>query len=150
MPRSAPGSGSYSGPIGGNGSLVKDGSGTLLLSGSSTYTGGTTVNGGMLEVDGSLASLVTVNSGAVLSGTGSLTSVVVNPGGHLDPGDGPGTLNLSGSLTLLAGAVMDYELDTPSTSDEILMSSGSLVLSGQQFSDFNFTWTAKFGPGPTT
>ena len=41
---------------------------------------------------------------------------------------------------------MDYELDTPSTSDEITML-GRLVLSVQQFSEFNFTWSSNFGPG---
>ena len=41
---------------------------------------------------------------------------------------------------------MDYELDTPSTSDEI-DACGNLTLNGQQFSDFNFTWSANFGPG---
>ena len=40
---------------------------------------------------------------------------------------------------------MDYDLDTPSTSDEI--SCGSLALNGQQFSDFNFVPTANFVPG---
>ena len=37
--------------------------------------------------------------------------------------------------------------DTPGTSDAISMSSGELVLSSQQFSDFNFTWTSNFGQG---
>ena len=40
---------------------------------------------------------------------------------------------------------MDFELDTPSTSD--LISCGSLDLNGQQFSDFDFTWSGNFGRG---
>ena len=40
---------------------------------------------------------------------------------------------------------MDYELDTPSTSD--MIHAGTLTLNGQQFSDFNFTWSANFGQG---
>lgn len=40
---------------------------------------------------------------------------------------------------------MDYELDTPSTSD--MISCGSLALNLQQISDFNITPTANFGPG---
>ena len=56
-------------------------------------------------------------------------------------------MNVSGSLNLESGAVMDYELDTPSTSSEVLMPSGELILSNQQFTDFDFTWTSNFGPG---
>ncbi len=40
---------------------------------------------------------------------------------------------------------MDYELDTPSTSD--MISTAALVLTHQQFSDFNFTCSANFVPG---
>ena len=56
---------------------------------------------------------------------------------------------LSGDLSLEAGAVIDFELDTPWTSDEISMS-GNLLLDGQQFSDFNFTPLVGFGPGTYT
>ena len=42
---------------------------------------------------------------------------------------------------------MDYELDTPSTSNLILMPAGELILSSQPFSAFDFTWTNNFGPG---
>jgi hypothetical protein len=58
-------------------------------------------------------------------------------------------LTLSGSLTLLSGSVMDYELDTPADSDEVMLGS-TLNLSGQQFSDFNFTPLAGFGDGAYT
>jgi len=138
------------GKITGSGALVKVGSGTLVLSSTSSYEGGTVVNEGKLSVNGSLASPVMVNSGGTLGGTGSLTSVTVNADGHLSPGNSPGTLHLSGSLTLLAGAAMDFELDTLSTSDEISMPSGYLSLNGQQFTDFLFTPLAGFGPGNYT
>ncbi|MEI8372586.1 MAG: autotransporter-associated beta strand repeat-containing protein [Planctomycetota bacterium] len=149
------GKATFSGMIQGGGtlgtiSLVISGSGTQVLSGTNTYTGGTVVNGGKLVVDGSLASLVTVGSNAFLSGTGTLSSVTVNAGGHLSPGNSPGTLHLSGSLTLADGGAMDFELDTLSTSDEISMPSGYLSLNGQQFTDFLFTPLAGFGPGNYT
>lgn len=61
--------------------LVKLGSGTLTLSGTSTHSGTTRVDGGTLIVDGRCdSSAITVNSGAVLGGTGSVGAVVANSG----------------------------------------------------------------------
>jgi hypothetical protein len=56
-------------------------------------------------------------------------------------------MSVSVSLSLLPGAKMDYTLDTPTDSDEVYMPSGPLVLSGQQFSDFNFTSLNGFEQG---
>ena len=131
--------------------LTKNGSGTLLLSGSNTYGGPTTVNQGKLDVDGSLtSSAVTVNSGGILSGTGSLTSVTVEPGGTLAPGDSQGVMHLSGSLSLAAGAKLDYDLDGNPANNEVSMPSAVLALDDQQFSDFNFMFLAGFGRGTYT
>jgi len=47
---------SYDGQIIGTGTLVKEGSGTLTLTGANLYSGATTVNGGRLLVNGSLGS----------------------------------------------------------------------------------------------
>ena len=127
--------------------LSKSGTGRLLLTGSNTYTGPTSINQGTLQVNGSLLSQVTINNGGILSGTGYLGSVTVTPSGQLAPGNPLGAMNVSGSLVLDFGAVMDYDLDTPSTSDEVLVPTGELILSSQQFSNFDFTWTANFGPG---
>ncbi len=140
----------YSGVLSGAGSLTKTGSGILTVTGSNTYTGPTAINQGAMIVNGSLASPVTVNSGGVLSGTGSVGSVTVNAGGQLAPGNAPGTLNVGGPLTLATSAVMDYELGSLGDSDEVLMPGGALNLNGQQFSDFNFTALAGFGPGEYT
>ena len=66
--------------------------------------------------------------------------------GQIAPGDALGTqMNVSGNVSLAAGAVLDYQLDTPSTSDMLVC--GSMSLNGQQFSAFDFTPTANFGPG---
>ena len=74
----------------------------------------------------------------------------MNPGGQLSPGNSPGVLRLSGTLALLSGAVMDYELSPLTTSDEVLMPSGVVSLNDQQFSDFDFTPLAGFGLGAYT
>lgn len=55
------------------GSLVKAGAGSLVLSGDSTYRGPTLVDGGLLSVDGSLLSAVEVNAGGTLGGSGRIS-----------------------------------------------------------------------------
>ena len=141
---------SFSGTLSGSGSLSKIGSGVLALSGSNTYFGPTTINQGRLVVDGWLTNSAVSVSGGTLGGSGNLGSITVNPGGTLAPGDSQGLLHLSGNLTLLSGAAMDYELDAVATDDEVSMSSGLLSLNNQQFTDFNFTPLAGFGTGNYT
>ena len=135
----------FSGMLEGAGGLTKVGGGVLALSGSNTYSGPTTISQGKLVVDGWLTNAAVSVNGGTLGGTGYLSSVTVNAGGQLAPGDSLGMLSISGGLTLESGIVMDYDLDTPSTSD--MISCGSLALDLQQFSDFNFTPTVNFGQG---
>lgn len=91
------------GALEGAGGLIKTGAGQLVLAGDSPdYTGQATVNSGELQVNGALASApVTVNSGATLSGTGSVGDTVINSGGTLRVGAQDNTLSTftTGSLT---------------------------------------------------
>jgi autotransporter-associated beta strand protein len=98
---------------GAGGSLVKQGAGTLTLGGANNYTGTTTVSAGTLRVDGGIdaASTVTV-SGGTLAGTGTVAGLVtVNGGAHIAPGASIESLDV-GSLTLAAGSILDFELNT--------------------------------------
>ncbi|AIK96663.1 autotransporter-associated beta strand repeat-containing protein [Candidatus Odyssella acanthamoebae] len=72
----------YAGTISGNGSVTKQGSGKLTLTGNSnTFSGTTIVVAGELAVTGSLGnSDVTIQNGASLSGTGSINSATFEPG----------------------------------------------------------------------
>ena len=113
-------SGNFSGTITGAGGLVKASSGTLVLSGYSQFTGGTTVDGGTLIVNGSLATglgPVEVNAGGTLGGTGSVGPVTLN-GGTLSPGNSPGTF-FPTEILWYDGVIL-FELGpTPATSDFI-------------------------------
>jgi autotransporter-associated beta strand protein len=82
-------------------------SGTEILTGVNTYTGTTTINGGRLEVDGSIASssTVTVNNGGTFAGSGAASAVTVAAGGTFAPGNGtPGTSMTISSLSLASAA----------------------------------------------
>ncbi|MEI6647463.1 MAG: autotransporter-associated beta strand repeat-containing protein, partial [bacterium] len=69
-------SGALTGTAGGG--LVKVGDGTLALTGTNTYPGGTTVSNGVLLVNGSITGAVTVVSGSTLGGIGVVAGVVTN------------------------------------------------------------------------
>ncbi|MGY3365813.1 autotransporter-associated beta strand protein [Bradyrhizobium sp. GM2.4] len=118
--------------IGGSGLVSKQGTGTLTLSGTNTYTGGTTVNAGELVVNGSIASsvLTAVSSGATLSGVGTVGNTVINTGGTLAAGNGAAgtSLNVTGSLALQSGAIYMVQIN-PTTSSFIGVT-GSATLGG--------------------
>jgi fibronectin-binding autotransporter adhesin len=88
--------------------LHMQGPGTLILTGSNTYSGATTISSGKLYVNGMGAIAnstgITVNSGAIFGGNSSTT--IASPvsglnGGTIDCGDGTGNGNLTlQSLTL--------------------------------------------------
>jgi autotransporter-associated beta strand protein len=87
----------FSGEIFG-GSLTKIGSGTLVLSGANAYTGNTSVNRGVLQVDGSITSDTFINHGGTLAGTGTINGNVMN-NGKVSPGDSPGVLTVVHNYT---------------------------------------------------
>ncbi len=117
-------------------SVTKVGAGLVILSGTgNNYTGTTTVQTGNLQINGKLTGTgaVTVDSGATLSGVGTIAgAVTVNGGGILSPGDAPGTFTLSGGLTLANNSVLDFTLGSPNvaggTGGNDLVSTAALTL----------------------
>ncbi|MBC8095986.1 MAG: autotransporter-associated beta strand repeat-containing protein, partial [Akkermansiaceae bacterium] len=133
------------GMIYGSGGLIKEGTGTLILTNANTYAGGMTINNGTLQVNNTSGSAtgtgaVTVNGGGTLSGlptaaspfnlAGSISgAVVVNGGGTLRAQSGF-TLNL-GSLTLNTSAISDFDLGALTATDVInITGTNGLSLAG--------------------
>lgn len=155
------GSGGISGAPGG---LTKAGSGTLTVITANSYIGPTLVTEGSLLVNGSISgSLVTVEDGGTLGGSGTIDSnnqpLVVASGGHLSPGVSTGNLTLdlgASSLDLsaaLGGAPsLVFDLGSVTNSDAITLTSGTLnVGTGLlSYDDFAFTSQSGFGIGTYT
>jgi fibronectin-binding autotransporter adhesin len=125
-------------PIGGAGSLNHLGPNLLRLTGAGTYSGGTTIGGGVLQVDGTLASGATpvFTGNGTLSGTGVLSGAVIVPAGStLAPGNddiftgGIGTLGLGG-LTLAPGSTTRVKLNTDLMSHDRVNLATSVVYGG--------------------
>ncbi|NIH75311.1 outer membrane autotransporter protein [Ochrobactrum sp. P20RRXII] len=119
---------SWKGIYAGNGEIIKEGTNTLTLTGdSSNYDGLTTVKRGKLIVgdalgNGKLGGDVTVSDGATLGGYGTLGSgagslVSIQSGGILSPGNSIGTLTINGDLTLQAGSFLMTELAGDGSAD---------------------------------
>ncbi|MFT4197792.1 MAG: autotransporter-associated beta strand repeat-containing protein [Pseudoxanthomonas sp.] len=122
----------YAGTISGSGSLLQEGSGTLVLSGDSCdFTGTSTVAAGILEVDGCLGGSTTVSSGGTLSGSGTVGDLTVSSGGTVSPG-GEGTiatLTVDGDLVMESGSSYVVDVDAAGESD-LLYVTGTATLNG--------------------
>jgi fibronectin-binding autotransporter adhesin len=135
--------------------LLKQGTGTLTLTSTQSYSAGTTVQAGTLLVDGNQTGTggpVTVQSGATLGGTGTIAgNVTVANGGALNPGDtgSVGALTVNGNLTLNSGAALNYQFgqaNTPGGSlNDLTTVNGNLTLGGTL--NVSTTSGGSFGPG---
>jgi autotransporter-associated beta strand protein len=96
----------------GSGSFSKTGSGSLILSGTNSHTGGTTVSEGTLLVNGTTGA-VTVASGGTLGGDGYAGNTSVLSGGTIAAGASVGILNV-GNLTLAGGSALTWQLNDTS------------------------------------
>lgn len=104
------------GETGGAAKLTKSGSGTLTLSGASTYVGGTDVAAGRLLVNNTSGSAtgsgdVRVRSGAEILGGGSIAGMLtLESGATISPGSSPGELTVGAALWE-GGGVFVWEIN---------------------------------------
>jgi fibronectin-binding autotransporter adhesin len=121
----------FGGVISGTGSVRQNGTGTTVLVRDNTYSGATTVNGGSLIVDGSIASVQTlVNSGGFLGGHGTIGGNLVNSGtvGQLNS---PGTLTVTGNYTQNPGGTLQIQIAGLGTGQhDLLAVNGHATLAG--------------------
>ncbi|RON61730.1 autotransporter outer membrane beta-barrel domain-containing protein [Pseudomonas fluorescens] len=110
------------------GSLIKSGAGQLILTGNNTYRGPTTVNGGLLTVNGALTSAVTVNDNATLGGSGRIGALTANSGSRVAPGNSIGTLSVAGDVTFAPGST--YAVELSPTSGDRIVAGGTATVSG--------------------
>ena len=135
----------FSGVIQDSGALIKAGTGTLILSGANTHTGGTTVSAGILIASnrsGSATGTGSVNvSAGTLSGKGIIQGAVTlgtgnGAGAVLGPSVGsnqPARLTLKKTLTFKADSNYTYKLNTNNARADQVIAKGVTIESGAQF-----------------
>jgi len=121
---------SFDPAISGAGSVLVE-AGKTILTANSTYTGTTTVDGGTLSVNGSIASssLTSVNAGGTLGGNGTVGNLTIASGGTVAPGNSIGRLNVSGNVSFAAGSIYQVEANAAGQSDRIV-ATGKATLGG--------------------
>ena len=137
--------GGIAGGVGG--SLTKVGTGKLNLRHASTYTGGTTIEHGLLTINnqtgsGTGSGRVQVNggtlsgkgiiAGAVTVGTGAGPGAVLTPG-YLHGSDSLGTLTIESSLTFNSDSTYVVELNSNTAIVDQVVANGVINNSGSQF-----------------
>ncbi|EDS1698213.1 autotransporter outer membrane beta-barrel domain-containing protein, partial [Salmonella enterica subsp. enterica serovar 4,5,12:b:-] len=107
--------------LSGSGSLVKTGTGELTLSGDNSYSGGTTIDDGVLIADhaDSLGTGAVANNGVLQVGEGELKNTLSGTGSLVKIGTGE--LTLSGDNTYSGGTTID---------DGVLIAANVNALSG--------------------
>lgn len=115
------------GTLTGSGGLIKSGDGILRLDGTGDYAGGTTVNAGILSVNGDYSATtgtITVADGGTLKGIGILGGdLTLGADGIIAPGNSIGTQTIAGNYTGNGGTLeIEAELgDDVSPADKLVI-----------------------------
>ncbi|MBI2741625.1 MAG: autotransporter domain-containing protein [Rhodospirillales bacterium] len=110
---------SFAPVVAGDGRIEQIAGTTILTGDSAAFTGPTRVHGGQLIVNGSLAGSNVTVTGGVLSGTGTVGSLGIHPGGTVAPGNASiGTLTV-GNFGQAPNSIYQVELASNGTGDRI-------------------------------
>jgi autotransporter-associated beta strand protein len=119
----------FTGNITGPTALTKQGNGKLVLGGSNSFTGATTITAGTLLVNGALTDTTSVAvNGGTLGGTGTINpaaTLSIATGATVAPGASIGTLS-TGSVAFADGSTLSIELGV-STADQLLVIGGTNI-----------------------
>ncbi len=123
--------GTFSGTLTGGGLLVKTGAGALTLANSTSSPIDLRTGTIFLDTVGGTpggSGTVTISSGALFGGNGTVTGNLIN-NGTLSPGHSPGTITVSGNFTQAAGGTTVIQLASLASFDHLAIS-GSATLNG--------------------
>ena len=146
-----------SGPIRGNGGLTTGGAGTVVLTASNSYTGGTTISAGTLALGnggttGSIAGGITNNATLLLdfSGNQPLANSVSGSGNVVVSGPGTVTLQvpLSAAQTIVNQGQLVIATGASLSGDLVIGSSGYCTNNGDMSNIGNFTNAGIFAGMP--
>ncbi|MEI6656024.1 MAG: autotransporter-associated beta strand repeat-containing protein, partial [Verrucomicrobiota bacterium] len=132
--------------------LTKDGLGTLILSGTNSYSGSTIVNAGTLRVNGANtgSGAVSVTSGATLGGSGSIGGSTTIAGIHAPGDNSVGIQAFSNSLAYAATAHLQWQLtangssDRGSSFDGVNVTGGTFAIANGAIIDLSFGASVDF------
>ena len=130
--------------ISGVGNVTKSGQGNLVFNGLKDAVGTTTVNAGVLSVNGKVIGATTVNAGLLsvngttdgavnvlapgtLSGNGNVGATTVS--GTVAPGNSIGTLHVNGNYVQNAGSTYQVEI-SPSGASDLIAVNGAAQING--------------------
>ena len=110
----------------GTNSLFIDGLGTQVLSGTNTFGGSVTLNGGTLVIDGSIAGAISTALGSTLQGSGTINGAAAIFG-TLSPGDTSTPLSLNSTLVLESGSTTNITVTAAGDASEIDVASTTTI-----------------------